>query len=106
VTFRFGILYSIYCILYICLTCTVHRTVISSEHLDVASTGFFVLLASFAVYGYKLKTHICIVFTDFQHTDLELYPFQNLSLGFILKIFLRFRKYSLDIVIKYIVIKK
>ena len=28
---------------------TVHRTVISIEHLAIASAGFFVLLASFAV---------------------------------------------------------
>ena len=50
----------------------------------------------------KLKTYNCIVFTDFQHTK-----FQNLSLGFILKIFLKFRtfqpRYSYKI---YILIKK
>ena len=40
----------------------------------------------------KLKTYICIVFTDFHHT--KLYPFQNLSLEFILKVFLRFRKFQ------------
>ena len=34
------------CILYICITCTVHRTVINIEHLAIASAGFFVLLAS------------------------------------------------------------
>ena len=34
------------CILYICITCTVHRTVISIEHLAIASAGFFVLLSS------------------------------------------------------------
>ena len=33
------------------ITCTVHRTVISIEHLAIASAGFFVLLASFAVYA-------------------------------------------------------
>jgi len=32
------------------------------------------------------------VFTDFQHT--KLYPFQILSLGFILKILLKFRKFQ------------
>ena len=31
------------------ITCTVHRTVISVEHFAIASAGFFVLLASFAV---------------------------------------------------------
>ena len=36
--------------------------------------------------------YICIVFTDFHHT--KLYPFQNLSLEFILKVFLRFRKFQ------------
>ena len=36
------------CILYICITCTVHRTVISIEHLPIANAGFFVLLASLA----------------------------------------------------------
>ena len=40
----------------------------------------------------KLKTYNCIVFTDFQHT--KLYPFQNLSLGFSLKIFLKFCKFQ------------
>ena len=40
----------------------------------------------------KLKRYICIVFTDFRHT--KLYPFQNLSLEFILKVFLRFRKFQ------------
>ena len=29
-----------------------------------------------------------------QHTELYIYPFQNLSLGFILKIFLKFRKFQ------------
>ena len=33
----------------LCITCTVHRTVISIEHFDIASAGFFALLASFAV---------------------------------------------------------
>ena len=42
-------------------------------------------------YTVKLKTYNCIVFTDFQHT--KLYPFQNLSVGFIFKIFLNFRKF-------------
>ena len=49
----------------------------------------------------KLKTYNCIVFTDFQHTKLYPFrPFQNLSLGFILKIFLKFANFSLDILIK------
>ena len=39
-----------------------------------------------------LKTYNCIVFTDFQIT--KLYPFQNLSLRFILKIFLKFCKFQ------------
>ena len=43
-------------------------------------------------FSVKLKTNNCIVFTDFQHTKLS--PFQNLSLGFILKIFLKFRKFQ------------
>ena len=38
----------------------------------------------------KLTTYNSIVFTDFQHT--KLHPFQNLSLGFILKIYLKFRQ--------------
>ena len=40
----------------------------------------------------NLKTYICIVFTHLHLT--KLYPFQNLSLGFILKVFLRFRKFQ------------
>ena len=35
-----------------------------------------------------------------------IYPFQNHSLGFILKILLKFANFSLDILIKYILIKK
>ena len=35
----------------------------------------------------------CIVFTDVS-TQNYIYPFQNLSLGFILKIFLKFRKFQ------------
>jgi len=43
----------------------------------------------------KLKRTILysIVFTDFKHP--KLHPFQNLSLGFILKISLKFRKFQL-----------
>ena len=37
-----------------------------------------------------------MLLTDFQHK--KLYPFQNLSLGFMLKIF--FANFSLDILIK------
>ena len=40
----------------------------------------------------KLKTYNCTVFTDFHHT--KLYHFQNLSLGFILKVFLKFLKFQ------------
>ena len=39
-----------------------------------------------------MKRYICIVFTDFHQT--KLYPFQNLSLEFTLKVFLRFRKFQ------------
>ena len=44
------------------------------------------------VLGYFLKTFNCIVFTNFQNT--KIYSFQNLSLGFILEIFLKFRKFQ------------
>ena len=40
------IYFILYTIKYICITCTVHRTAISIEHLAIASAGFFVLLAS------------------------------------------------------------
>ena len=40
----------------------------------------------------KLKTYNCIVFTNFKQTKFHL--FQNLSLGFILKIFLKFRNFQ------------
>ena len=40
----------------------------------------------------KFKAYNCIVFTNFQHT--KLYPFQNVSLGFILEIFLKFRTFQ------------
>ena len=35
----------------ICFSRTVHRTVISTEHLSITNAGFFVLLGSFAVRG-------------------------------------------------------
>ena len=44
-------------------------------------------------YTVQLKTYNCIVFTNFQHK--KLYSFHNLSLGFSLKIFLKFRKFQL-----------
>ena len=40
----------------------------------------------------ELKTYNCIAFTVFEHT--KLYPFQNLSLGFILKIFFNVHKFQ------------
>ena len=49
---------------YLCITCTVHRTVISIEHLATASAGFFVLLASLSFrerkkfYTVKFKTNL------------------------------------------------
>ena len=72
---------------------------ISVEHFAIASAGFFVLLASFAgqgkeiiLYGYvKKKTKLYCIYRCF---NTEFYPFQNLSLGFILKIFLKFRKFQ------------
>ena len=43
------------------ISCTVHRTVISTEHLAITNAGFFVLLDSFAVGGsnnsIRLKTY-------------------------------------------------
>ena len=36
---------------YVFQSCTVHRTVISTEHLAITNAGFFVLLGSFAVGG-------------------------------------------------------
>ena len=89
---RFALLNTVH----ICITCTVHRTVNSVEHFALAVAGFFVLLASFVVqrreyflYGLKHK----IAFTDVS-TPNYICPFQNLSLGFILKIFLKFRKFQ------------
>ena len=43
----------------------------------------------------KLKRYICIVFTHFHHT--KLYLSQNLSLGFILKVFLKISQISASI---------
>ena len=42
-------LFPLCCILYIYITCTVHRTVLSIEHLAMVSAGCFVLLACFGV---------------------------------------------------------
>ena len=50
---------------------------------------------------FRLTTYNCIVLTDFQHT--KFFPFQ--SLGFIIKIFLKYSKnfadFSLDIHVKF-----
>ena len=57
-----------------------------------------VFLAVFASYKKKefytvsLTTYNCIVFTKFQQTKLS--SFQNLSLGLILKILLKFGKFQ------------
>ena len=54
------------------ISCTVHRTVISTEHLAITNAGFFVLLDSFASGGsnnlntVKLKTYIYLL--DFHHS--------------------------------------
>ena len=39
------------CILQTYISCTVHRTVISTEHLAITNAGFCVLLGIFAVEG-------------------------------------------------------
>ena len=39
-------------------------------------------------------------------TQKHVYPFQHLSLGFIIKMFLKFRNFPPDLVIKYILIEK
>ena len=47
------------------------------EHLAIASAGFFVFLASLPFrernnfIRFKLKTYNCIVFADFQHTNIS-----------------------------------
>ena len=41
-----------------------------------------------------LKTYNCIVFTDVSTQKSYVHLFQNLSLGLILKIFLKFRKFQ------------
>ena len=54
------------------ISCTVHRTVISTEHLAITNAGFFVLLDSVSSGGsnnlntVKLKTYI--YFLDFHHS--------------------------------------
>ena len=54
------------------ISCTVHRTVISTEHLAITNAGFFVLLDSVASGGsnnlntVKLKTYIYLL--DFHHS--------------------------------------
>ena len=68
------------------IACTVHQTVISIEHLVIASAGFF----RFAIHRKKLlhmvklkrSRYNCIVFEDFQLT--KLYRFQNGRPRFIL----------------------
>ena len=48
---------------------------------------FIILLANFSVLRKKVVLHLHLFNT-------KLYPFQNLSLGFILKLFLKFRKFQ------------
>ena len=82
-------------------TCVLHVPFIElslayTKHLVSAGSSFYWLVLPFRERNnfirLKLTTHSCIVFTDFQHT--KLYPFQNLSLGFILIIFLKFCKFQ------------
>ena len=83
------------------ISCTVFRpqlrTVINVEHLDLVSATFsfvgqFCRSEKGKILSIKLKRYNCSLLTDFQHTKLN--PFQNLSLGSILKIFLKFRTFQ------------
>ena len=49
--------------------------------------GLTILLANFSILRKKVELHLHLFNT-------KLYPFQNISLGFILKIFLKFRKFQ------------
>ena len=84
------------------------RNVISIEHAASAVSVVFWLVDPFKerkdCYMAQLKPYHCIVLRNFQHT--KLYYFQNLSLGFIRTIFLRFCKFQPHILIKWILKKK
>ena len=95
--------------LYIFCTAQIHYMSRSSLNiLAIASEECFVCLLVLAFRErnnfIQVKTYHCIVFTDFQCA--KLYSFYNFTLRFILKIFLNFANFSLDILIKYILIKK
>ena len=82
------------------------RNVISTEHTASAVFVAFWLVSPFREGWilYDLLLRNCIVVANFQHT--KLYDFHTLSLKFILKIFLKFRKFQASVVlIKYILIK-
>ena len=57
-------------------------------------------------YTVKKTKENCIIFTDVSTHKIISILFKNLSLGFILKIFLKFANFSLDILIKYIIKKR
>ena len=88
----------VFCIVHISYcTNTLHVPLII-EHLAIASKECFVcwLVLPFrernTCHFIQLrKTYHCIVFTDFR---TKLYSFYNFSLRFILKIFLKFRKFQ------------
>ena len=83
------------------------RNVISIERTASAVFVHFCLVLLFnfekgrILYG-LVKTYNCIVFPNFQH--IKLYSFQNLSLGFSRKIFLKFRKISASIFLQKVLI--
>ena len=56
--------------LYLCITCTVHRTVISIEYFAVASAG--IIFEGIILYGYVKKHKIALYIHMFQHTELYL----------------------------------
>ena len=60
---------------------------VSIEQWGLVCGFSIILLAKFSVLRKKVVLH-------FHLFNTKLYPFQNLSLGFILKIFLKFRKFQ------------
>ena len=82
------------------------RNVTSIEHTANTVFATFWLVLPFRegiILNGLVKTDNCVVVTSFQHTKLS--PFENISLVVILKKFLLFPKFALDVLKKHILIR-
>ena len=75
----------VFCVPCICITCNVYL----SKYISIEQGAVWVIIVILASFFFRLEKDS---FTDFHLLNAKLYSFQNLSLGFILKILLKFRK--------------